>query len=409
MNNSNKKNNPIVFLVIISLAYLWANFHRQSMAVMAPFLSDSLGITEGQIGTLGSIIFYIYGLTQLPIGYFSSKFGPSRVIQFSLICLVIGTFIFGKSSTYTELLFGRLFIGFAVSGFYVPSLDLIRKWFGAKHFSYYLALFLSIGNIGALLSTTPYEILLSNFPIDKIYLVLTLVSVLLVVLSFALKEENINRYNPDIEEVMDTRLPKGFFVFYLMISLYGLAFYGSRQAFISLWGTTYYQSVFGYNIRNASILMMAISIGGIILSPISGRIADKYGRFKTLIVQNFLTCLLWGICAILPSSTPFLLNLFLAFWIGGLKISTVSHSFALITDYGTDKTRSLLTALLNATNFLGSGLMMQGLGFMFEGIELGRDIFMKVLLTFAFSIFITNILMVVSKKRMDKFLPNLNH
>lgn len=405
MNKVRYKGKAYFCLIVVSLAYLWANFHRQSMAVMAPFLMESLNISTSQVGNLGSIIFYIYGLTQIPFGYFSRKYGGTRVIQFSLICLVIGSFIFGQSNTYRELLIGRLIIGFAVSGFYVPSINLIRQWFDIREFGFYMGLFLSIGNIGALLSTTPYEILLSNYSLPYIYNILSIIALVLVVASFFLYEDKSILKKIKIED-SEEKLPFGFMNFYIMLSLYGLAFYGSRQAFISLWGFSYYTSALGYDLRTGSFLMMLISIGGIVFTPLAGKIADKIGRFNALVKQSIVTAILWIILAIIPKDTPFPIMVFLAFWIGALKISTVANAFTALTDYATNKTRSLLVALLNTTNFFGSAILMQAMGFLFEGRDIDLDIFRRIFIVFGVLIFITIIGLNISKKKMDKNLPN---
>lgn len=408
MKKIRDKRIPFIYLLIVSISYMWANFHRQSMAVMAPFLEAELLLTPSQIGNLGSIVFYIYGLTQLPIGFLSIKFGSVKIIRFSLTCLVIGTFIFGRSNTYTELLIGRLIIGFAVSGFYVPSLNLIRKWFDVREFGFYMGLFLAIGNVGSLLSTTPYELMLSNFSVGNIYIGLTVFSIFLVIFSFLLKEEYLNKNKVDIEldDIEEEKLPLGFKKFYIMLSIYGLVYYGTRQAFISLWGTSYFTSVFNYDIRTASFLMMIISIGGIIYTPIAGRFADKKGRFNALIIQSILTSILWIICALLPTKTPLLIVGFFAFWIGALKISTSANAFSTLSDYTTDKTRPIFVALLNTTNFFGSAILMQGLGFLFDGVDIGRDIFTKILFTISILIFVTILMAKRAKDKMDKNLPN---
>lgn len=405
MNYIRDKKKAYFGLLVVSLAYLWANFHRQSMAVMSPFLMESLGISTSQIGTLGSVIFYIYGLTQIPFGYFTRKYGGTRAVQFSLLCLVIGSYIFGQSDTYAELLIGRLLIGFAVSGFYVPAINLIRQWFDIREFGFYMGIFLSIGNIGALLSTTPYEILLSNYSLPTIYNGLSIIALVLVVASLFLTEDKSLLKNIKISKDKE-KLPNGFFAFYIMLSLYGLAFYGSRQAFISLWGFTYYTSALNFDLRTGSFLMMMISIGGIVFTPIAGKIADKVGRFNALVKQSIITAILWVIMAFMPVDTPLIIVVFFAFWIGALKISTVANAFTALTDYATPSNRSLLVALLNTTNFFGSAVLMQGMGFVFEGTSANVGIFRNIFLIFGFTIFITIVGLNIAKKNMDKKSPN---
>lgn len=403
MNDIRHKLKPFYCLIVVSMSYLLANFHRQSMAIMVPHLVESLGINNAQIGILGAIVFYIYGLTQIPYGYLCGKIGGVKVIQFSLIFLVIGSYVFGRADSYIELFIGRLLIGFAVSGFYVPGLNLIRQWFDIRVYSFYIGIFLAIGNIGSLLSTSPYEFLLSNYTIPEIYLAFTIFTVFLVFLSLFLYEEKM-----DIKLVkdQDEKENKEFIKFFVVLSIFGLMYYSSRQAFISLWGTSYFMTNFNYDLRIASFLMMVISIGGIVFTPLAGKIADKYGRFTALLYLSIATAGFWIIAAIIPKNTPFIIVVFIAFWIGALNISTIANAFTMISDYSTKKHASLFVGFLNATNFFGSAFFMQALGVVFENRKMTSGIFTIVLLSFALLILISLYATYLMKKRLDKSITN---
>lgn len=385
VENVTNNKRALFSLIIISFAYLLSNFHRQSMAIMTPFLMDSLKISESQIGTLGSMVFYAYGLTQIPLGYLTTKIGGRKIIQASLLLLIIGSIVFGNAKSYTELLLGRLLVGLAVSGYYVPSINLIRQWFDIRVFSYYLGLYLAIGNIGSLLSTSPYEYLLKNYSINHIYLVFGVFTSLLFVASLFLKEEKIYK-KVDRQKFEDEKLPKGFYLFFITILLYGISFFGARQAFVSLWGTSYYSSYFAFDLKTISFLMMVISIGGIVYSPLSGKIADKIGRYKALVYQSLISVLLWIVSAFVPSSTPIFLLILIAFVLGAINIATMSNAFATVTDFAGLKYSSLCVGIFNTANFFGTAFYMQGLGLYFESNVANKASFRFSLLLFATTI-----------------------
>lgn len=375
----------IFSLIVIGLSYLLANFHRQSMAIMAPFLVESLNISNSQIGLLGAIVFYIYGLTQIPLGFLTSKYGGRKIIQVCLVLLIVGSFFFGRAKTFSELLLGRFLIGLAVSGYYVPGLHLIRQWFDVRSLSFYLGIYLAIGNVGSLLSTSPYEILLNNFSISSIYWGFIVFTFILLIASLFLEDEKISGKKVAVKGENEEKNPY-FTWFFISLLFYGLTSYGARQAFFSLWGPLYYTDYLGLDLTRASFLMMVMSIGGIVYSPISGKVADKIGRHKALVIQSLLIALLWLVSAFLPKDTPFILVLFLALIIGALNITTISNAFTTLTDYAPVAFTSVFVGVFNAFNFFGSAFYMQGLGKFFDARGSSPETFSTVLLIFFFSI-----------------------
>lgn len=375
----------IFSLFIIGLAYMLANFHRQSMAIMAPFLVESLNISKSQIGLLGAIVFYIYGLTQIPLGFLTSKYGGRKIIQVCLVLLIVGSYFFGRAKTFSQLLLGRFLIGLAVSGYYVPGLHLIRQWFDVRSLSFYLGIYLAIGNIGSLLSTSPYEILLNNFSISSIYLGFIVFTFILLLASLFLEDEKISGKKVALR-VEDNEKNPYFHWFFLSLLLYGLTSYGARQAFFSLWGPLYYTDYLGLDLTRASFLMMVMSLGGIVYSPISGKVADKIGRHKALTIQSLMIAFLWLLSAFLPQGTNFYLVLGLALIIGALNITTISNAFTTLTDYAPGSLASVYVGIFNAFNFFGSAFYMQGLGKFFDTRGSSPKTFTIVLLIFFFSI-----------------------
>lgn len=375
----------IFSLIVIGLSYLLANFHRQSMAIMAPFLVESLNISNSQIGLLGAIVFYIYGLTQIPLGFLTSKYGGRKIIQVCLVLLIVGSFFFGRAKTFSELLLGRFLIGLAVSGYYVPGLHLIRQWFDVRSLSFYLGIYLAIGNVGSLLSTSPYEALLNNFSISSIYWGFIVFTFILLIASLFLEDEKISGKKVAVKGENQEKNPY-FTWFFISLLFYGLTSYGARQAFFSLWGPLYYTDYLGLDLTRASFLMMVMSIGGIVYSPISGKVADKIGRHKALVIQSLLIALLWLVSAFLPKDTPFILVLLLALIIGALNITTISNAFTTLTDYAPVAFTSVFVGVFNAFNFFGSAFYMQGLGKFFDARGSSPETFSTVLLIFFFSI-----------------------
>lgn len=394
-------------LTVVAMAYFWTNFHRQSMAVLAPYLVEKMGITTTQIGTLGSIMFYVYGLTQIPFGIIADKYGSKKIIQVCLVALVIGTYIFGHAETYNQLMIGRLITGFAVSGIYVPSLSMIRGWFDIRVYSTYLGIYVAVGNLGSVLSTMPFEMLLSNFDIVTIYNGFGIIVVLLAIASFFLYEERNLGVKREVKKEEKDPIAKHFYLFLAATSLFGLIFNGARQAFQSLWGTTYYVEVFNFNVRNASIMMMIFSVGGIFFTPLVGRLADKSGRFNALIKMAMFTAVAWLLAGLTPPNSGIILTGIMAFVLGGTNSSTVPNAFTTLGDYAKPHQRSVVSGIFNTLCFFGSAVFTQSLGVIFENTVMNQTTFLMVFVVFAILILIGTAASIFAKSNLDKKIEEL--
>ena len=80
-----EKKKKIFSLFVIASAYFWSNFHKLSMSVLAPHLVQKYNISMTQIGQLGSILFFIYAILQIPLGKLADKFGGKIIFKFELL------------------------------------------------------------------------------------------------------------------------------------------------------------------------------------------------------------------------------------------------------------------------------------------------------------------------------------
>lgn len=401
------KKRSVFSLIVVMFAYFLTNFHRQSMAVLSPIFMEELGLSTSQVGLLGSMTFYVYGFTQIPFGLFADKHGSKKVIQICLFTLIAGTYFFAHGKSFAMLIIGRLLIGFSISGFFVPSLTLIRGWFDVREYGFYLGLFMASGNLGSVMSTTPLEVLISKFSYINVLNGFVLLTVILAITSLSLYEVKLPVLKKRKKEERGGT-SKEFKIFLFTLCLLSLFYNGARQSFQSLWGTSYYTEVFGFTLRRASVFMMLFSIGGIFFNPIAGKIADKTGRFNALIKLATLTAVFWILMGITPPSAPVFVIFIVALILGSLNSSTIQNSFTTISDYATADNRSLVSAIINTFGFLGPAVFTHGLGVAFENTTLNQMTFLIVYSVFAVLILIAVVLNIFTKNSLDQSLEISN-
>lgn len=400
-----EKKKKIFSLFVIASAYFWSNFHKLSMSVLAPHLVQKYNISMTQIGQLGSILFFIYAILQIPLGKLADKFGGKIIFKFELLFLTVGTFIFATANSYPKLLIGRFLIGLSIAGFYIPGINLITKWFDIKDYGFYTGIFLSFGLIGALFSSAPLEFLISKFSFESIFLIFAILAGIDFVLVFF-----IDPGKKDLEEEnkKEVTIPKPLLRFAIFCGFYGLVFLGSRQAFSGTWANAYYTSIFKMDNRDSSLMLMLFSIGGIVTAPFAGKSADKFGRYKTLIMMTFITAGLWIFMAFMNFSTPIFFKLFVTFFLGGFSNVGISIIFSVLLKYTNEKNRSTINGIVNSFSIMGASIFTQLLGIVFEGRELNQNTFFKIFMLFSILIIFTISMLMQEKKKLDKYEKSAN-
>lgn len=300
------------------------------------------------------------------------------------------------------LILGRLLIGFAISGFFVPSLTLIRGWFDIREYGFFLGLFMASGNLGSVMSTTPFEVLVSKYNYTTVLNGFTIATVILAISSLMLEEVKV----PVMKKIDKSKgkTPKELKIFVFTLGVLSVFYYGARHSFQGLWGTSYYTEVFGFSLRRASLFMMLFSIGGIFFNPIAGKIADKTGKFNTLVKLGILTAIFWILMGITPPSAPIFIVFIITFILGSLNSSTIQNSFSTISEYATAENRSFISAIINTFGSLGSAVFTQGLGIVFESKSMDYVTFLIVFSLFAVFILLAIALNIYTKTNLDKSL-----
>lgn len=89
------------------------------LPVVTPELQDRFALSASQIGLLTSVFMFCYGGIGIPAGVAAARWG-GRVLAASAACFVVGSLVFGLSSSYAGFLVGRGLQGLG-GGMVVPA------------------------------------------------------------------------------------------------------------------------------------------------------------------------------------------------------------------------------------------------------------------------------------------------
>lgn len=194
----------VPFAVGYCLSYAVRNIN----AVIAPDLTDSLGLTAASLGLLTSAYFLTFALFQLPLGILLDRFGPRRVESALLLFAALGAYLFARGESVGELVLARAFIGLGVSACLMASFKAFVMWFPSDRLPLVYGCIMAAGGFGALLATAPLESLLGVIDWRGVFLMLAAVAVAasaLIFLSVPVRpEENTVMKESTLDQVRGT-------------------------------------------------------------------------------------------------------------------------------------------------------------------------------------------------------------
>jgi MFS family permease len=131
--------------------YLMSTLTLALMAVVASELQDEFGYSASELGLLTSVFMFGYGAVGIPAGVAAARWG-GRVLAVSCLFFVVGSLVFGLSSSYAGFMLGRLLQGLG-GGMVVPvSSPVIARFLRPEARNRGWGVFASGKGLGALVS-----------------------------------------------------------------------------------------------------------------------------------------------------------------------------------------------------------------------------------------------------------------
>ena len=354
-----------VVFTVISLIYFFVYFHRVSTSVIASDLLTAFNTTATALGFMSSMYFYIYAFNQPIVGYLADRIGPRRVIAYWTMTAAIGCLIFGMAPSIGWASAGRALIGFGVGGVYVPTLKALSQWFREKEFATMVGLLMSVGNLGAVIATTPLAWAAATWGWRPTFFLIggITLGMAIVVLTLTRDPPTAPKWVPDTADpavkaspslaeniVAILRSPQLW-----LVAIIFFGFYGTAVTLQGLWATPFLMTVLDVERILASQLNMLIPIGVIVGAPLFGWLPDRFelnkSRVLMAITAIYTACwvaimVVFGHLDIAGFSVIFLV---MGVVIGGM-ISTI---WGVIREITPAERLGLTSGVLNPAPFLG--------------------------------------------------------
>ncbi|MDP2930899.1 MAG: MFS transporter [Chloroflexota bacterium] len=275
----------------IAILAQWLNlFQRVAGATVADRLMAEFDISATALGVLMSVLFYVYGLMQFPVGAMADSLGPRKILSVGILTASIGSVVFGLAPSLPFLFMGRFLISLGVSVVFVSAMKVAADWFPSRHFGFMSTFTVFISQAGSLVATTPLALLVTWVGWRKSFELMGLLSLgVCLVIWLALKDRpgdlGLALVEPgpgDVTKPAGPTLTTGQRVKLVLtnphtwppfVAAGGL--YGTLLVLLGAWGIPYLMQVYNMTRSDAANYMLVASVGMMVGSLAVAQLSDR--------------------------------------------------------------------------------------------------------------------------------------
>lgn len=126
-----KKKQKEIF-IFCWIAYACVYLGRTNISVALPYIQNQFHFTKAEVGLIGSVFFWVYGIGQLINGYIGDKISSKLLIFMGLFIAGISNLFFGLSSSLIIMILFWGLNGYFQSMVWGPITRILSSWFPFK-------------------------------------------------------------------------------------------------------------------------------------------------------------------------------------------------------------------------------------------------------------------------------------
>jgi len=142
-------------LVALTGAFAMSQFYRSCLAVMAPELSQDLGLDPAGFGALSSAFFLAFALIQVPVGVGFDRWGVGRPTSALLAVGVAGGLLFALAPGRGWAMLGQVGLGAACAPVFMGLIHYASEQLPERDYLRVLSLSNALGMAGVLVAASP--------------------------------------------------------------------------------------------------------------------------------------------------------------------------------------------------------------------------------------------------------------
>ncbi len=137
------------------VAYVFSQFYRAFLAVLAPALAADIGATPGDLAFASGVWFAAFAAMQLPVGHALDTLGPRRTCGWLLVLAALGAAVFAGASGPAGVTLAMALIGAGCSAVLMASFYIFARVYPPAVFASLGGLVIGAGSAGNVASAAP--------------------------------------------------------------------------------------------------------------------------------------------------------------------------------------------------------------------------------------------------------------
>ena len=315
----------------LMLFYLMSTLTLALMAVVTADLQERFGLSAAQIGLLTSVFMFAYGAVGTPAGMMAARWG-GRVLVFSCALFVVGSVVFGLSSSYAGFLVGRILQGLG-GGMVLPvSSPIMARYLAPEARTRGWGVFASGKGLGALVGLVlmPGIAVLGGF--RAVYLVTA--GLALIVGAVAIAQGAVRALPVETAEATSLRAMGrmlGAVALNRNVLLLGL-FNAASLAVgtgVLIWTPDFLSAHYGSGADVAAYLTAGLAVAQVLGAPAGAAVALRWGRMPVIVGAMVAMTVATALVPIVPGRILVFLMVAL---VGFFSLAYFSPRFAVIPE-----------------------------------------------------------------------------
>lgn len=357
-------------VVVPAAIYFFSYFHRVAPAVVATDLMKAFSITAASLGALAAIYPYVFVVMAFVGGSLVETLGPRLTLASGATTMALGAALFGLAPVFGVAIAGRLLVGLGASVILIAWLTLAAEWYRAEQFATISGLTQTIGNVGALMASTPLALAVEAVGWRSAFVLIGIVTLVLALAAALLVRDRpeaagLPAVNPErrrasrLAEVL-AAIPEvtgNLRSWPPLLAASGI--YATLAAFLGLWGVPYLTQVYGLGRVAAANTVAWLAVGIIVGAPLVGWLSDRRlgVRKLPLVVCTALYVACW-LALVAPAGTRVSATLLgPLFLFMGLTASSLILVWSCVREVNNPAYVGIVIGFCNAPIFLGFAVL----------------------------------------------------
>lgn len=177
-----------VFFIIMYCLFIFDFISRVGINSIFPVIQADLGLSDTQVGMMGSVVLIGMAVLVLPVSFLGEKYSPKKAINLSAITWTIGTFLSAISSNFAMLLSARFLVGAGNSAYAPLSTSLMTSMYSKQEWGKRVGLYNTAMAVGMALAALIFAHLAEAVGWKMTFAIIGSISLVLSIASFSLPD-----------------------------------------------------------------------------------------------------------------------------------------------------------------------------------------------------------------------------